>query len=121
MPSPATVDAFLATVEAGDYVGAIERFYTSDASMQENIGEPRIGRELLVKVEHAAMARVDRIVAQRRHPAMISGDQVAIRWRFEFVKGGVVVSTLEEIAWQTWRGEEIVEETFFYDPAQMKV
>ena len=24
----------------------------------------------------------------------------------------------EEIAWQTWRGEKIAEETFFYDPAQ---
>ena len=121
MPSPATVDAFLATVEAGDYVGAIERFYTADASMQENLGAPRVGRDLLVKVEQAAMARVDRIVAQRRHPALIAGDHVAIRWHFEFVKDGATVSTLEEIAWQTWRGEEIVEETFFYDPAQMKV
>ena len=23
---------------------------------------------------------------------------------------------LEEIAWQTWRGEQLVEERFFYDP-----
>jgi hypothetical protein len=121
MPSPATLDAFLATVEAGDYVGAIERFYSPDASMQENADEPRVGRDLLVKVEQAAMARVDRIVAHRAHPPLVAGDQVAIRWRFEFVVEGKVVSTLEEIAWQTWRGEEIAHETFFYDPVQMKV
>ena len=24
----------------------------------------------------------------------------------------------EEVAWQTWRGEKIAEETFFYDPGQ---
>ena len=31
MPSPATVEAFVATVEAEDYIGAIERFYAADA------------------------------------------------------------------------------------------
>jgi hypothetical protein len=25
---------------------------------------------------------------------------------------------MEEIAWQTWRGDKIAEEVFFYDPAQ---
>ena len=121
MPSPATVEAFLTTVESGDYVGAIERFYAPDASMRENLDPPRVGRDLLVQGERAAMARVDRIVAQRQAPPLIAGDQVAIRWRFEFVVGGAVVSRLEEVAWQTWRGEQVVEETFFYDPTQMKV
>jgi hypothetical protein len=27
---------------------------------------------------------------------------------------------MEEVAWQTWRGEELIEERFFYDPQQMK-
>jgi hypothetical protein len=27
---------------------------------------------------------------------------------------------MEEVAWQTWRGEQLVEERFFYDPQQMK-
>ena len=27
---------------------------------------------------------------------------------------------MEEIAWQRWRGERIVEERFFYDPAQLQ-
>ena len=121
MPSPATVDAFLATVESGDYVGAIARFYTEGASMRENTGEPRIGRDLLIKGEKKAMARVDRILAQRQGPPLISGDHVAIRWRFEFVVSDRMVGALDEIAWQVWQGEEIAEETFFYDPAQLKV
>jgi hypothetical protein len=32
MPSGQTVEAFVALVEAGDYVGAIENFYAPDAS-----------------------------------------------------------------------------------------
>jgi ketosteroid isomerase-like protein len=49
---------------------------------------------------------------------MIEGDQVAIRWRFTFAfrDGGKLQQ--EEVAWQTWRGEKIATETFFYDPAQ---
>jgi len=27
---------------------------------------------------------------------------------------------MEEVAWQTWRGEQLIEERFFYDPRQME-
>ncbi len=119
MPSPAIVEAFMSTVEAGDYVGAIERFYAADASMRENQDEPRVGRDRLVTHEARMMGRFDRIAAARIGQAAITGDQVAIRWKFEFHKGGRVVGGFEEIAWQTWRGEQVAEETFFYDPKQM--
>jgi len=36
MPSRARLDEFIAVVESGDHAGAIERYYTEDASMQEN-------------------------------------------------------------------------------------
>ena len=44
MPSRAFLDEFIAVVESGDHAGAIERYYTEDASMQENAAPPRIGR-----------------------------------------------------------------------------
>jgi ketosteroid isomerase-like protein len=49
---------------------------------------------------------------------VIEGDQVAVRWRFTFVfkDGGQMQQ--EEVAWQTWRGEKIATETFFYDPTR---
>ena len=46
MPTRERVQAFVAMVEAGDYVEAIRQFYTDDASMQENLGEVRKGREI---------------------------------------------------------------------------
>ena len=36
MPTRARLDEFIAAVVSGDHAGAIERFYTEDASMQEN-------------------------------------------------------------------------------------
>ncbi|HEX5377157.1 MAG TPA: nuclear transport factor 2 family protein, partial [Phenylobacterium sp.] len=119
MPSAATVEAFMAVVESGDYVGAIGRYYAADASMRENQDEPRQGRQRLMEDEAQAMRRVEKIIARRMGPPLIAGDQVAIRWQFDFHHKDGSTGRLDEIAWQTWRGEEVVEETFFYDPRQM--
>jgi hypothetical protein len=119
MPSPQIVETFMATVEAGDYVGAIERFYSHDASMRENTASPRRGRDALVENEKMVMSHFADITARRQGPAMISSEGVAIRWRFEFHLRDGSRRCLEEIAWQIWRDNEIAEETFFYDPAQM--
>jgi SnoaL-like domain len=120
MPSPAIVEAFVATVETEDYVGAIERFYAADASMRENLDEPRVGRDQLAQRERLVLGQFERIAAERRGPPLISGDHVAIRWHFEFFVAGARIRTLDEIAWQVWHDEQIVEEIFFYDPSQMK-
>lgn len=119
MPSEAIVETFVALVESGDYVGAIEQYYHPDASMQENNDDPRRGRELLVAHERKAMASVKSIVARRLAPPLIRGDQVAVRWEFVFTLPNDASFRLEEIAFQTWRGERIGEEKFFYDPKQM--
>lgn len=121
MPSPATVDAFLSAVESGDHLGAIERFYAPDASMQENQEAPRVGRDLLMAGEARTMRHFDTITTERLGPAMISGDHVAIRWRFGFHRDGHPTILFEEVAWQTWNGELIQTETFFYDPKQREV
>jgi SnoaL-like domain len=119
MPSKATVDAFIALVESGDYVGAIEQFYTADASTRENHGAPRVGRDNLMAIERQVMAAHKQIEARRLAPVLIEADHVAVIWRFEFTTLQGTVRTLEEVAWQKWRGEQLVEEQFFYDPQQM--
>jgi hypothetical protein len=118
MPSPATLEAFLSTVESGDHVGAIERFYASDAFMQENQETPRVGRDKLAAHEARMLRHFDSVSTERLGPPLVSGDHVAIRWRFGFHRDGHPPILFEEVAWQTWRGELIQEETFFYDPKQ---
>ena len=40
MPTRARLDEFITAVVSGDHAGAIERYYTEDASMQENAAAP---------------------------------------------------------------------------------
>jgi|SRR5579871_463321 len=120
MPSPTTLQAFAATVEANDHVGAILKFYASDARTQENDGPPRVGREALADRERAVLASVAGVKTTRLGPILAHGDHSAICWRFEFTGKDGKVRSMEEVAWQTWRGEELVEERFFFDPQQTR-
>jgi hypothetical protein len=118
MPSPETLERFIARVEQNAHAEAIEEFYAENASMQENQSAPRVGRANLVKGEQKVMERAKSLTSTCVRPALLQGDHVVIRWifRFEWQDGSRTV--MEELAWQRWEGERIAEETFFYDPAQ---
>lgn len=119
MPSNDTVAAFVSLVEAGGFVEALERFYTEDASMRENTDAPRVGIGTLVEHERRVLAANKAATGHRVGPVLVQGDHVAIRWNFVFTTATGQTLTLDEIAWQRWRGEKIVEEQFFYDPKQL--
>jgi ketosteroid isomerase-like protein len=118
MPSPERVRAFLDRVVSGDHVGAIEDFYWEDATMQENGAPPRVGRALLMEQEARTLARQASVNTHPVEQFAIDGDTVFIRWVFEFTAKDGVVRRLEEVAVQTWRGDRIAAERFFYDPSQ---
>jgi hypothetical protein len=120
MPSLATLQAFAATVEANDHVGAITQFYAPDAATRENNSPPMVGRDVLAEKERRMLASVAGVVTTRLGPLLLDGDHSAICWRFEFTGKDGKLRTMEEVAWQTWRGEQLIEERFFYDPQQMK-
>ena len=118
MPTKATLDAFIAQVISGDHVGAIRDWYHDDAWTQENQAQPIQSREALMKREAAMLERSQSVATELVGGPLIAGDQVAIRWRFTFVFKDGGQMRQEEVAWQTWRGDRIASETFFYDPAQ---
>ncbi len=121
MPSRETVNAFIAQVVSGDHVGAIRDWYHDDAWMQENQAPPRQGgREALMAQEAGILARAESVETELLGGPLIDGDHVAVRWRFSFVFKDGSKMRMEETAWQTWRGDKIAEETFFYDPGQRK-
>ena len=121
MPARATVDAFVAQVLSGDHVGAIRDWYADDASMQENQEAPRVGRETLMAGEAEMLARVASVKTELLAPPLVDGDRVAIHWRFTFTSRKGAARSFEEIALQTWRGDRIWREVFWYDPAQTNV
>lgn len=119
MPDRATVEAFIAQVISGQHVEAIRDWYAQDASMQENQEPPRVGREVLMAGEAEMLSRMAKVETELLSPPVVDGDQVAIHWRFTFTSARRgTVRSFEEVAWQTWRGDKIWRERFFYDPAQ---
>jgi len=119
MPTREAVEAFVAQVLRGEHVEAIRDWYADDASMQENQEPPRVGRELLMEHERQMLARNAGVETELLAPPMVDGDRVAIHWRFTFTSRKGNVRSFEEVAWQTWRGDKVWREVFFYDPQQM--
>ena len=117
MPTRERVQAFVAMVEAGHYVEAIRQFYTEDASMQENLGDLRRGRDALVAQEWAVLRRV-KITTRPGSTFAIDGDRVIVRWVFDIVEADGTGYSLDELAYQTWREDLIAQERFYYDPGQ---
>ena len=118
MPTPDRLKAFIAVVEAGRYVEAIRDFYHDDATMSENGAPPRAGRAALMAHEERVLKGYPVVRTLPGTEFFVNGDDVAIRWRFEFVNSEGRASSLDEMALQRWRGERIAEERFYYDPAQ---
>src|SRR5215469_165018 len=104
MPSPEPLESFVAAVTGGDFVGAIERYYLEDATMQENQAPPRGGRDALVANERGVMAAFKEISAEIVGAPLVAGDRVAIQWKFAFTPHEGAARTLQEIAWQRWQG-----------------
>jgi hypothetical protein len=118
MPTRARVDEFIAVVESGDHAGAIERYYTEDATMQENAAAPRVGRDTLVAHERGVLARMKHVYSKALG-STVDGDRVAIHWIFELTDHDGKVLKVDEIAGQEWRGDRIFRERFFYQPIKL--
>jgi hypothetical protein len=119
MPSRVRVSEFVSCVQAGKYVEAISDFYAETARMKENHGEPRVGRENLIRHEQAVLAGLQRMRTERVGPVLVDGDFVTINWVFEMTTRDGKKRLLDELSLQRWKGDSIVDEQFYYDPAQM--
>lgn len=119
MPSRERVAALIAMVEQGKYVEAIQAFYAEDATMQENNDPPRGGRDKLVEGERRMLAAHKAARTLPGSTFLVDGDTAVIHWVFVFTRKDGTSFRMEELALQRWRGDRIVEERFFYDPAQL--
>jgi SnoaL-like domain len=120
VPSRDRVSGLIALVERSEFVEAIEQFYAEDATMQENGQPPRGGRAVLIEGERKMMAGFAEMHARRVGPVFIDGDDVVIRWQFDFTVPGGRTLHLDELAYQRWQGDRVITERFYYDPAWIR-
>ena len=117
MPSRAVVHQFIATIERGEFLEALAQFYAEDMTAQENNQPPRVGRAAQLANEEAALKRM-RFDSIKALSCLIDGDRVAINYCFEMTTIAGDRLRMDEIAYQVWRGDQIISERYFYDPAQ---
>ena len=63
---------------------------------------------------------IHRIEARSARPILVDGDHVVINWQFVFHHSSGAVIRLDELARQTWRGDKLARERFYYDADQMR-
>ena len=86
--------------------------------MQENLQPPRVGIAALIAGEEKALASYKEIRTLPRTLFVVEADRAAINWVFQFTAHDGRTFRQDEVAWQRWVGDKIVEERFFYDPGQ---
>ncbi|MEO8523970.1 MAG: nuclear transport factor 2 family protein [Caldimonas sp.] len=118
MASRERVQAFVDAVLARNFVQSIRDFYAEDATAQENLNPPRVGREALIAHETKTLQSMGK-VEPHLTTLLVDGDQVVIGWRFDMTGHDGVTRRLDELSLQTWRDDRIVTERFFYDPASI--
>ncbi len=113
------VNDFVARILKGEFLEVMPEFYAQDATARENNDPPRVGLEAMMANERGALSRMkfDKIEALE---VVVDGERAAIHYNFEMTLGDGRKTSLEEIAWQTWRDGKIVAERYFYDPSQRK-
>lgn len=117
MPCRNRLEAFITAVEEGHYLRAISDFYHAEATMQENNDRPRQGRAALLEHERKILERLASIRARKVSSCLVAGDEVVIHWNFDATGPDGVTRRLDELSLQTWRGDRILHERFFYDTA----
>jgi hypothetical protein len=112
------VEKLISLVERGEFLEAIEKYYASDATMQENLQLPlRTGLPALLENERLALTTRFKILHQSRAASfVVDGDRAAINWIFEVTEHSGKHWLLDEVAYQEWQDGKIIRERFYYDP-----
>jgi hypothetical protein len=118
MPTIETLEDFVTMVEANQHVEAVERFYTPNATLQDNQSFETRGKNKQIENEKSLLLKVKKMYSKCIRPYFIKDNYVVIKWHFRFDFKNETFIDIEEIAYQQWNGEQIEKEQFFFDPKQ---
>jgi hypothetical protein len=116
MPTAERVADLIRHVEARRLVEALEAFYHPHSTMRENSAPPRIGRAASIERQRHNNTLGAEVLELRAASVLIDGDRAAIEWHGEWVLPDGRRHRIEEVALQSWEGDRILHERFFYDP-----
>ncbi len=102
-------------VAQGDILGAFDKFYAENVTMQENSDEPTAGKAANRKREEDFVASVQEIHSVKLLSSAVNGDTSFGEWEFDATyKGGARVK-LTQVAVRRWKNGQIAQERFYYN------
>lgn len=101
-------------VENGKALEAFDKFYHDKLVMQENDGEPRIGKKANREFEEWFMANVTHIREYKSTGFLVGSNVSAIAWKVDIDHKAWGVVNMTEINLQEWKDGKIIKETFHY-------
>lgn len=119
MPTAARVQNLVRYVLENRLIEALQEFYHDDVVMQENCDLPRVGLAANIERQKMARAMTAHIHEIRARSVLVDGDRAVIEWHAEWSIASGPRVRIEELALQTWRGDRIAHERFFYDPTPL--
>jgi ketosteroid isomerase-like protein len=101
-------------IVGGDILGAFDRFYADDVTMQENNEQPTIGKAANRKREEEFVGSVEKIHGVKVLASAVDGDTSFGEWEFDATyKGGTRIK-MSQVAVRHWKNGQIVQERFYY-------
>ncbi len=115
-----SVNDLIATMQAGDILGAFEKHYADSVVMQENNEEPTKGKEANREREKQFVASVkdfkslwiDNVAVNE--DASGSGGVAFIEYGFNFINTDDQDITYQQTTRQTWKDGKITSERFYH-------
>jgi ketosteroid isomerase-like protein len=100
---------------SGDALGAFEKFYADDVVMQENVDEPRKGKDANRKVEQEFFASVEQFHGAKLLGSAVNGDTSYSEWEYDITFKGGNRAKLTQVAARRWKNGHVVHERFYYN------
>ncbi len=119
MPSRERVQALVNTVEQGKILDAVHEFYADDVTMQDNQNPPTVVKAANLIREEGFGGVIAEVHENRAELLLVDGDRAVIHWIFDFTDKESKHFRFDQIAMQTWRGDHIAAERFYYDSATL--
>ena len=103
-------------VLAGDILGAFEKFYADDVVMQENLDEPKVGKDVNREYEKKFIESVETFHSGAvLSSAVNEAESVSFsEWEYDVTFKGAGRTKLTQVAVRRWKNGKVAHERFYY-------
>ncbi len=105
-------------VSEGKILEAFEKYYDENVTMQENEGEPRVGKEVSRKYEEAFVNGITEMHAGKIMGVAVGEDYSTIESFMDVTHKDWGRIARSQVAVQHWKDGKVVSEKFYYNTAQ---